>query len=124
MAEKGFNGWKNYEGWVTKLWLDNDEGTYLYWREATSAAAEEAATCSQVLRGAWTAEEAARIILADRLKREIYDAAPDLGASLFADLLNAALSEVDWYEIADSLLDDHADDIATDSSSTKAGHNG
>jgi len=29
---------------------------------------------------------------------------PDLGASLAADLLGAALSEVDWQEIVDSWL--------------------
>ena len=31
---------------------------------------------------------------------------PDLGATLAADLLNAALSEVDWREIAENMLED------------------
>jgi hypothetical protein len=32
------------------------------------------------------------------------DMAPDLGASMFADLLGAALSAVDWAEIAENIL--------------------
>lgn len=47
--------------------------------------------------------------LADQLKQQIAEDnaeewMPDQ-ASMFADLLNSALGAVDWYEIADSLLD-------------------
>lgn len=36
----------------------------------------------------------------ERLKEEITDGAPDLGASMYSDILGAALSDVNWMEIA------------------------
>jgi hypothetical protein len=33
MNEKTYNGWTNYETWLVKLWIDNDEGSYHYWTE-------------------------------------------------------------------------------------------
>jgi hypothetical protein len=27
-AEKGYNGWTNYETWLVALWIDNEQGTY------------------------------------------------------------------------------------------------
>lgn len=32
-----YNGWSNYETWNVKLWIDNEEGSYDYWREQTPA---------------------------------------------------------------------------------------
>lgn len=91
--EKGYNGWSNYETWNLALWLGNDEGSYNYWQEATQEA--------------WTASERsddARIALARRLEAETEESAPDLGASPWADLLGAALSKIDYFEIADNWL--------------------
>lgn len=51
-----------------------------------------------------TPREAAILNLADRLREEIADDSPLTAASLYSDLLQTALSEVDWYEIADNLL--------------------
>lgn len=109
---KTFNGWANYETWACKLWIDNEQASYLYRANAARDAFAEAKTCPQVGRGLWTEDEAPRILLADRLKREITDAAPDLGASLYSDLLLAAISEIDWCEIADALLEEHAEQSA------------
>lgn len=75
-----YNGWSNYETWVTNLWLDNEPGTYEDKRE--------------IIRRADKEHEAA-----DALKDYVQDLMPDLGASLASDLLGAALSEVDWREI-------------------------
>ena len=44
--------------------------------------------------------------LADQLKDEITDASPDMEASLYSDLLQAALVTVNWSEIAENLLND------------------
>jgi hypothetical protein len=38
------------------------------------------------------------------------DIAPELGVSVWADMLNAAMSEVDWYEIAKHYLSDKVRD--------------
>ena len=102
---EGYNGWKNYETWAVALWIDNDEGTYHYRREMTEEARIGAPRASQVVEGVWTAEQAARFNLADALKEWVTDALmPELEASLASDLLGAALSEVDWDEIAENYL--------------------
>lgn len=95
MADKGYNGWSNYETWNVKLWMDNDEGSYNYWKEQTLEAWEQedhdlANTVSR---------------LADMLETEHKDNIPETSGT-YADLLGAALSEVDWHEIAESLVSD------------------
>lgn len=30
--DQTYNGWPNYQTWNVMLWLDNDEGMYLYYR--------------------------------------------------------------------------------------------
>lgn len=87
-----YNGWKNYETWNVKLWLDNEQGS-----------SEEA---RDMARRARSVND-----LAEQLKDWVNEMAPDLGASCFADLLNAALGEVDWYEMAESYYEEeHQDD--------------
>ena len=108
---KTYNGWSNYETWNVKLWIDNEQGDYEYWREVTRECMEEASTGSSSYakltgREIFTREERAVLELERRLKDEIEENAPDLGASMWADLMNAALSEVNWHEIAKAMVDD------------------
>jgi hypothetical protein len=90
-ATSNYNGWANYETWAVKLWLDNEEASYRYW-------AEEARS--------WHGRDDAARGLARQLEEEVTEAAPLEDASLYSDLLRAALSEVDWFEIAESYLGD------------------
>ena len=76
----------NYETWAVKLWIDNEEPSYRYWREVS----EDIADANT---------------LAKRLKDEHEEALPNV-EGFAADLLNAAFGEVDWYEIAESLMDE------------------
>ena len=104
--DKTYNGWKNYETWCVNLWISNEEPLY---REAL-AKAEYAVTYADghpnVSAGIWTTEQTERFVLADDLKDWVSDElSPDLGASMASDLYRAALSEVDWEEIADSWLE-------------------
>jgi len=102
-TEKTYNGWTNYETWNVALWIDNDHGSYSYWRgvmqEIYDDETDEDDSHTERI------DEAA-IMLADRLKDEINEGAPDLGASCYSDLLGAALSEVNWDEIARNWLDE------------------
>jgi hypothetical protein len=103
--ERGYNGWANYETWAVSLWLDNEQSSYLYWREQADRHRKEGPNSSQVRFEIWTAEQAVRFNLADQVKEEVTDASPLCGeASLYADLLGAALSEVNWLEIVDHWL--------------------
>lgn len=82
---KTYNGWKNYETWCVALWIDNEPGEYLFWRDRAKATLSE-------------------LELADELKSHHEDAIHDMKLYGFAaDLMNAALSEVDWREIAEHL---------------------
>jgi hypothetical protein len=86
--------------------MDNDEGAQSYWRdEAISALADASRTESETL----TAKEEAAQTLADRIKEQHEEARPEV-SGVFADLINAALSEVNWREIAEKLIDDAADE--------------
>lgn len=100
MAEETYNGWTNYETWAVALWLDNEAGSQAYWREATREAWQEAASSKQVREWSFNRSDAARILLADRLKSEVEEGNPIEEASLYADLIGAALSSVNWHEIA------------------------
>jgi hypothetical protein len=100
-----YNGWTNYETWNVSLWLDNDQGTY----SDALAMAQDAWDEAEGGR-VFTREEEARNALADRLK-DYVESLPEIepvinGSSLASDLLGAALSEVNWREIADHYLSD------------------
>jgi hypothetical protein len=106
MEEKKYNGWKNYETWAVVLWLENEQASAEYWREQAEEHCRTAPRCRQVLQGYWSAEEAATFNLADQIKEELENASPLPDAGLFTDLLNAALWEVDWQEVAESFLEE------------------
>jgi hypothetical protein len=98
MNEKTYNGWTNYETWCVNLWIGNDQGSEEQARELTLDAVKR------------HGKDDAPWHLADEFKGWITDEAPDLGATLYADLLGAALSEVDWVEIAEGYLDAYAEE--------------
>lgn len=91
-----YNGWSNYETWVTKLWLDNEQSSYVEWTERAE----------QTVRDADGDTDTAVYKLAEELKDEISNSSEIPEYGLFADLLNAALSEVDWQEIAQAYVGD------------------
>lgn len=98
-TDRKYNGWANYETWCVNLWIGEDSSNY--WNETASEVYSEsqADTC-------FSRAERATLDLADRLKAEIEESLPELGASMASDLLGAAMSEVNWYEIAEHFIED------------------
>ena len=92
MTKQNYNGWTNYETWNLKLWIDNGEGSQRFWTDQ----AQEIFDAS-VAADSFTRDE--RAALQDALEKA------DAEASWIADFLHAAISEVNWYEIAASFVD-------------------
>lgn len=105
--DKRYNGWTNYETWLVALWQDNDEGSYRYWRDV----ARHTYDVAEASPGFTKAEQAA-LDLSDMLKdsyEEQKDTVVEAGvADVWADLLGAALCEVNWYEIAEGMIEEAA----------------
>lgn len=88
MTDERYNGWRNYETWCVKLWIDNEYAWHCEVRQLARLHAGD------------------NYDLAQAIREMIEDAAPDLKASPFSDLLTSALGAVDWYEIADSVAEE------------------
>lgn len=101
--ETKYNGWTNYETWLVNLWIDNS-GDQDYWNDSSRDLFEYSKGDST-----FTKEENAIADLAD-LMREYYDELagqwmPDQ-SSMFADMINASMREVNWREIAEHYIDE------------------
>lgn len=108
-TNEGYNGWTNYETWCVSLWIDNEEPSYRRWREAAQECYDEArdtpsANARLTGREPFTHEERATLALERLLKSEFEEAAPVLDG-FWADMLNAAMSEVNWHEIAEHMIE-------------------
>ena len=99
-SDTSYNGWSNYETWVVNLWLGNDEGSYNTCRTLAQRCFEGAVADQVLIR-----KERACYQLANELKEMLEDGNPLASeASVYSDVLNASISEVNWKEIANSLL--------------------
>ena len=98
MNHQEYNGWYNYETWVCALWLQNDSGSCAYWEEMTNE-------CKDVYS------------LSQMIKDEVEEGDPTNDqASLYSDLMSAAISEINFNEIAHHFWGEYkvSDDENTD----------
>ena len=101
MSNQEYNGWTNWETWNFKLWIDNSEDSY----KAIIYLAEEV----------WTKKRtnSDRINAKNDLVKELESLANDLceesvrfETGFFADVCNSAIKKVNFYEIAESYLEE------------------
>ena len=109
MSDQGYNGWKNYETWAVALWIDNDQGTYNWSRYLAEEVRDHRPQARARVGEDQERERDATGQLAENLKDWMEESMPDLEASLWSDLLSAAFSEVDWYEIAENYLSEQVE---------------
>jgi len=98
-----YNGWTNYETWCVKLHMDKDEGSQRHWDRSAREAVRD-----------FGGPDGCIPVLADRLEEwhKIEDMPQVTG--VYADLLSASLSEVNWHEIAENLVEEYREEVADD----------
>ena len=90
----------NYETRAVALWIDNDEYEQEFALELARQA-QETPNINEYLSD----EDNVRVALGESLKARVEFLAPSLPNNLYSDLLNAALGEINWRELADHYLD-------------------
>lgn len=90
--EQGYNGWKNYETWAVGMYLDGNYTGADTYEDILTITREELAHENDPSAH----NVAARI--EGYVTYEVFGA--DSPSSIATDLLRAALSEVDWRELA------------------------
>jgi len=108
---EGYNGWTNYPTWNIKLWMDNDQGSQEYWLDRARETLEQSTEDHDPDDSVLTAEQEARYALAENLKDDFEQLVDESNgtAGPLADLMGWALAQVNWSEIAESLMDDAAE---------------
>lgn len=107
-TEQPYNGWPNYETYLAHHGLTNDDARDADARQIVLAAWEEATEGQPLDRETvMTGWQAAADTIERATRASLIPAAPEaLGDGWAADLLDAALSRVNWYAVADALLPD------------------
>jgi hypothetical protein len=109
MERREYNGWTNYETWNLNLWLGEDTGEM--WTERAQELLDEAR--EEDLEGEATLRAHAAIRLAEEIESDVTASAPEL-SGFYADILSAALGEVNFQEIAEHYVSDCEYEAPTD----------
>lgn len=98
---RSYCGRSTYESWAVSLWLESEPSSTDYWRSIAKA-------CKRESERNGDDDRAARALLAERLRAEHENGANDVlteRASVYSDLLTAALARIDWTDVAEHLLE-------------------
>ena len=108
----GYNGWRNRATWLVVTWFTNDSGLYGYIRETIEGCVADGMTKGEA-RGELmeTIEN-----YVNEMYYDSYDCVEKVGGNFATDLLltKPEWMDIDYYRIADSMLEDY-DDLRSDS---------
>ena len=109
-----YNGWSNYETWNFKLWLDNDEDLHNYIigeikkiKTIGTSHIHEVSEASNFLRS-YIEDNVPNLNVSTR-SQSVHGLMSDKNG-FYNDILNAALRDINTYEIAESYLEDLKED--------------
>ena len=109
-----YNGWTNYETWNFKLWLDNDEDLHNYIigeikkiKSIGTSHIHEVSEVSNFLRS-YIEDNVPNLNVSTR-SQSVHGSMSDKNG-FYDDILNAALRDINTYEIAESYLEDLKED--------------
>lgn len=116
--DKTYNGWSNYETWCVNLWWSDCEATCDmmddYAIECIQAAIEESDIENDDLN---EVKQSATCKLSKLMEQYLDDYMEECNipeSSLVSDLLGAAVSEVNFYEIAKHYIYNNWDEVYSD----------
>jgi hypothetical protein len=100
-SDDTYNGWTNWETWLVNLWIDNDQGLY---EHCLMLAREEISANTALADGSIHPlnKKLSAINLSGILREQFDEWAPDV-EGLYRDLMNGALRDVNYLEIATHL---------------------
>ena len=102
MQKLKYNGWTNYETWNFKLWTDNDEPTY----KKVQSLIKEVLNTRGVTICSKSKTDLAVALLSHSLRELAHNKAPELETSFYSDVIMTSIKEVNFDEVAKSLLED------------------
>ena len=84
-----YNGWTNYETWLVNLWLDEEDSKAELWDQVDMTQADAVRELATVIEDS------------------VIDRVDEMGIEngMVRDLIGSALSEVNWDEIARSMVE-------------------
>ena len=102
-----YQGWGSWETWWIGTWIDNDRGLHEWAHESAAEAWEFALDNPHEIL---TPSQEARATLEGRLKEFFEDQYPEDVPEPYNTMLDAAMREVKWRELANAYLRDMEDD--------------